>query len=220
MWHCLCFHSSETHFMPPRHNKNAPYPATRSSLIARVRDPNDVHGWREFHEQYQRIVMHVCLKTGLNQQDAEDVTQDTMVATAQALPGFQLDRTKGSFRNWLFQITYHKVNDFLRKKYREGKVRTDIPEGDVDLMADDTDRFGQLWNHEWREYLLEQALDIVKEKVSARSFQIFHLSAVMQWSVEQIKTSLGLSVTTVYLARYRVGALVNKELEKLQKEWE
>jgi hypothetical protein len=63
-------------------------------------------------------------------------------------------------------------------------------------------------------------MEAVKEKVSARSFQIFHLSAVKQWSVDQIRANLDLSRTQVYLARYRVGGLVKKEIARLREELE
>jgi DNA-directed RNA polymerase specialized sigma24 family protein len=125
------------------------YPATRSSLLSRVRHPSDVEGWREFHTQYQRLVFSVCLNAGLGQQDAEDVSQEALAAVAKALPAFTLDRKKGAFRGWLYRITSNKVNDFLRKKYREGAVRSDVPSFLKEGVADDADLIGTVWDAEW-----------------------------------------------------------------------
>ena len=60
----------------------------------------------------------------------------------------------------------------------------------------------------------------MKDQVSARSLQIFHLGAVNGWSTEQIRATLGLGRTPGYLARYRVGLVVKKEVARLRKELE
>ncbi len=56
--------------------------------------------------------------------------------------------------------------------------------------------------------------------VSARSYQIFHLSTVKGWTVDQVKESLRTGRTQIHLARHRVGRLVKKELDTLRKELE
>jgi RNA polymerase sigma factor (sigma-70 family) len=195
-------------------------PATRSSLLSRVRHASDAESWKAFHSQYERMVYQVCLKAGLNKEDAEDVAQETLAAVAAKMPEFELDRTKGSFRGWLYRITSNKVADFMRKKYREGAVRVQLPEGDLEATADHADLLEKAWDEEWCSYMLLRALERVKEHVSARSMQIFHLSAVKGWGIDQIRSTLGLGRTPVYLARYRVGLLIKKEIARLRKELE
>jgi RNA polymerase sigma factor (sigma-70 family) len=196
------------------------FPATRSSLLSRARNPSDGESWSAFHAQYQRLVMHVCLKSGLGRQDAEDVAQEAMAAVAKALPTFELDRGKGGFRGWLYTITTRKVMDFLRKKYREGAVMAPMPEHLQNGMEAPETLLKDAWEGEWRNYVLERALERIQDKVSARDFQIFHLSAVKLWTVDQIRENLCLGRTVVYLARYRVGNLVKKEIAKLSLEME
>jgi RNA polymerase sigma factor (sigma-70 family) len=198
--------------------KGDAFPATRSSLIARVRHASDAEGWRIFHAQYQRLVFQVCVKAGLKKEDAEDVAQEALAAVAKQMPEFTLDRSKGSFRGWLRQITAHKVADFWRKKYREGAVRGELPPAVFDNTADEATLVDSVWDDEWHEYLLHRALEATQKKVTARSFQIFHLSAVKKWSVDQIRETLGLTRTQVYLARFRVGQIVKQEIASLRKE--
>lgn len=198
-----------------------PFPPTRSSLLSRVKHPSDAEGWRQFHQQYARLVFQVCLKAGLKKEDADDVAQDTLAAVAKQMPEFQLDRSRGSFRGWLHRITSNKVADFLRRHYREAAVRGEPPEGGVDETAGHVaSAIDEAWDGEWRDYLLQRALEKVQGQVSARSMQIFHLSAVNGWSVEKIRSTLGLARTPVYLARYRVGSLVKKEIARLRRELE
>jgi RNA polymerase sigma factor (sigma-70 family) len=195
-------------------------PATRSSLLERVRDPQDHVSWGEFHSQYKRVAHQACVKAGLAPQDAEDVAAEAMAAVAAAMPDFQLDRSKGSFRGWLHRITLNKASDHWRRKYREQAAMVDSPSSLEAASAPELAE-GQLtkaWNEEWEKHLLERALERAKDKVSSRNYQIFHLSAVKGWSVEELQRNLGLGRTTIYLGRYRVGLVVKKEIARLRKE--
>ena len=46
--------------------------------------------------------------------------------------------------------------------------------------------------------------------------QMFELSALQRWPVRDVAQMLGVSAARVYLARHRVGALVKRELRKLE----
>jgi RNA polymerase sigma-70 factor (ECF subfamily) len=197
---------------------NDAYPATHSSLLSRMRDPGDGKSWAEFHQQYRGLVMRVIQKAGLGAQDAEDVAQEALAAVAKAIPDFVLDRTKGSFRGWLYRITSNKLSDFLRTKYRRHRHLHEGQTSHLEAQADPIDLMEKAWDGEWQAFLLERALERVKEQTTSRAFQIFHLSAVKQWSTEQIMENLGINRTSIYLARYRLGLLVKKEIAKLRRE--
>jgi RNA polymerase sigma factor (sigma-70 family) len=215
----LCYVSPDMSRSMPDPTTNA-FPDTRSSLIARVHDSADVEGWRIFHAQYARLVFHVCVKAGLRKEDAEDVSQEALAAVAKSMAEFVLDRSKGSFRSWLRQITAYKVADFLRKKYREGAVRLELPPEVFDERANEASITEAVWDEEWQSYILHKALELAAGNTSAKSMQIFHLITINGWSVEQIRETLRVSRTQVYLAKYRVGLLVKREIARLRKELE
>jgi RNA polymerase sigma-70 factor (ECF subfamily) len=77
-----------------------------------------------------------------------------------------------------------------------------------------------VWESEWRQHLLDRAMRRVQESVAARSIQIFQLSAVQGWSIDEIAQSLCISRARIYLARHRVGRMVKREIEALRKELE
>ena len=57
---------------------------TRISLLDRLRKTNSDHeSWSEFVHLYDKLVFSVALKSGLSQQDAEDVMQNTFVKVSQ-----------------------------------------------------------------------------------------------------------------------------------------
>lgn len=142
------------------------------------------------------------------------------------MPEFQYDRIKDSFKGWLWRVTKNHVAEFLRKKYRDGARRSELPDtatGEspaLERIADPDAAPDAMWDEEWRDHLLKRALLRVRSMVSARSYQIFHLSTVKGWTVDQVKENLRIGRTQIYLARHRVGRLVKKELETLRKELE
>jgi RNA polymerase sigma factor (sigma-70 family) len=188
--------------------------ATRSSLLSRLKNASDAAAWQNFVDNYGRLIFQVCLRTGLQRQEAEEVVQETIAAVSQAMPKFTYDRSKGSFKGWLARVTRNHIADFLTKKSREA-----APEEQMQAAAG-ADDLGEAWESEWRQHILDRALRRVQEVVSARNIQIFQLSAVQGWSTDEIAKSLSISRARVYLARHRVGRLVAREVEALRRELE
>ena len=198
---------------------------TRSSLLSRLRNASDAASWQEFFDNYGRLIHRVCRRSGLNAQEAEEVTQEAIIAVAQKMPEFRYDRSKGSYKSWLWGVTRNHVASFLRKKYREQGHRAELPAAaggepsGIERIAS-PEAPDALWDEEWREHLLQRALQRVRGMVSARSYQIFYLCSVKGWSVDQVKENLRTGRTQIYLARHRVGRLVKRELETLRRELE
>src|SRR6185436_18663118 len=58
---------------------------TRSSLLSRLKNASDAVSWQAFVDNYGRLIFQVCLRAGLQRQEAEDVVQETVVAVAQQM---------------------------------------------------------------------------------------------------------------------------------------
>lgn len=85
---------------------------TRLTLFTRVRDAGDSEAWFEFVNLYTPIIFAFLRIRGLSPTDSEDVTQEVFRDLAKALPSFQLDKSVGTSRNWLFTVTRSKLNTF------------------------------------------------------------------------------------------------------------
>jgi RNA polymerase sigma-70 factor (ECF subfamily) len=200
---------------------------TRSSLLSRLKNASDAVSWQSFVDNYGRLIFQVCLRAGLQRQEAEDVVQETVAAVAKQMPKFAYDRSKGSFKGWLARVTRNHIADFLTKKNREAARRVELSEaraeniaGAAEIMAGTSHDMDAVWESEWRQHLMDRALKRVQETVSARSIQIFQLSTVQGWSIDEIAASLCISRPRIYLARHRVGRLVKREIEALRRELE
>ena len=200
---------------------------TRSSLLSRLKNASDAVSWQAFVDNYGRLIYQVCLRAGLQRQEAEDVVQETVTAVSLQMPKFTYDRSKGSFKGWLARVTRNHIADFLTKKIRDAARRVELPEaqaasvaGAEEINSGVSHDMDDVWESEWRQHLLDRAMRRVQETVTARSIQIFQLSTVQGWSIEEIAASLCISRPRIYLARHRVGRLVKREIESLRKELE
>src|SRR6516164_1369001 len=92
---------------------------TSGTLLRRVRSPLDQEAWNEFVELYGRKIYGWCRQWGLQEADAEDVTQDVLLRLASKLRAFAYDPSR-SFRGWLRTLTHHAWSDFLQSRKLPG----------------------------------------------------------------------------------------------------
>lgn len=165
-------------------------------MLFDLKNASDGAAWRRFVDNYAKLLFQVCRRTGLHEQEAEDVVQETMAAVARQMPTFEYDRSKGSFKGWLSRVTRNHTADFLEKKTRRNRHLVAEPLADSDgasqLEQSDLDA---VWESEWREHLLGRALKRAQEVVSMQNIQIFQLSAVQNWSTQEIMQGVGVSRT-------------------------
>jgi RNA polymerase sigma-70 factor (ECF subfamily) len=211
---------------------------TRASLLSRLKDLEDQTGWREFFDTYWRLIYGVARKTGLTDAEAQDVVQETLLAATQTLPGFTYDPTKDSFKGWLVRVTQWKVADQFRKREKAaltrpaGTLSHPMKEGRGQGAGADTARTAtvervadpagfalqELWEEEWQNNLLQTALDRLKRRVPPAHYEMYYLHVVKEQPVREVARALGVSAAQVYLAKHRLGRLLKKELQQLEKE--
>ena len=196
---------------------------TRQSLLGRLKDWDDDKSWRDFFDTYWRIIYSSARKAGMTDTEAQEVVQETVLSVAKKMKDFKYDPALGSFKGWLKQLTRRRIVDQFRKRQRNvaelhspdtSASGTSPLERLEDQAAEQVDA---IWEADWRQNLMERALEVVKAKISARQFQVFDLYALRQWPVKQVASTLGINVAQVYLAKQRVSALVKKEVARMEK---
>lgn len=195
--------------------------ATRSSLVNRLHNWNDHGGWQVFFDRYWKLIYAVAVKAGLTDAEAQDVVQETVVAVAKQMREGGFDHDKSSFKNWLCMITRRRIIDHFRRRTKLKKRP---------LAGDDTSRtdtiarvpdpasleLNAVWEEEWRKNLVDAAIEHVKQKVAPKQFQIFDLAVLKDLPVREVTKLLKVNTAQVYLARHRVGALVKKEVARIE----
>src|SRR5437879_13586561 len=94
-------------------------PATRLSLLVRLRDARDDGAWLQFVDLYAPLVYGFARKHGLQDADAADLTQEVLQAVARAIGRLEYDPQRGSFRGWFFTVVRNKLRTFLSARRRQ-----------------------------------------------------------------------------------------------------
>ncbi|MDB6055562.1 MAG: polymerase, sigma-24 subunit, subfamily [Verrucomicrobiales bacterium] len=196
---------------------------TRQSLLSRLRDWSDDSSWNDFFQTYWKLIYSIALKAGLQDQEAQDVVQETVIAVSRKMPDFQY-REGGSFKGWLMTITRWKIADQLRKRRSEDKrgvplVVTTHNGRDEEVESTQPDlELEKLWNEEWEQNLIDAALEKTKLEVDPRHFQVFDLYCLKETPVKSISKGLKLSPARIYTMSHRVKKIYIKILKGLEKD--
>jgi DNA-directed RNA polymerase specialized sigma24 family protein len=101
----------------------------------------------------------------------------------------------------------------------EGEWADDRKTAVIDRVEDPNgDVLERLWDVEWKQGIADAALSRVKAQVSPKQYQIFDYYVIRQWDADKVQKKLNVSMAQVYLAKHRVGAVLKKELAKLEEE--
>ena len=180
-------------------------PATRASLIVRLRNPGDRHAWAEFVEVYRPLLFAYGRRRGLQDADASDLVQEVLRAVAAAAGRFAYDPARGSFRGWLLTITRNELNRLLRRA--RGAVSGEGGTTHLALLAQRPDEVDtDPWDEEQRRRLFARAVDRVRPTFHASTWAAFWETAVKGRPAEDVAAELRISVGAVYIAKCRALA--------------
>jgi RNA polymerase sigma-70 factor (ECF subfamily) len=195
---------------------------TRQSLLERLRRWDDQCSWQEFFDAYWGLIYGVARKAGLNDADAQDVVQETIIATARKMPAFRYDPAVGTFKAWLMRLTRWRIADhFRRQQYeRDGQRLPREQPLDMAFLEQQPEPGGPdvelLWEEEWQRHVLELAISRVRQQNSPLQFQAFQLHALHQLPARQVAQRLGLKLSEVYFAKYKLAAQIRREVQALE----
>ncbi|MFT5495550.1 MAG: RNA polymerase sigma factor (sigma-70 family) [Kiritimatiellia bacterium] len=196
---------------------------TQVSLLNRLRLGDAEQDWERFYYAYAEMIVRYARKLGLDENAANDVLQDTMVALMSALKKFEYDPRRGKFRSFLFTIvrrsTFRRINRNIRRK----EVSTDAPfaENEGSLMdilaAPEGPTVSDQDEQQWRQSIMEHCLDVIRSdpKVQKDTIDIFIAYVVEEASVKEVAQRFKLSENNVYQIKNRMMKRLQQEVEKL-----
>lgn len=151
---------------------------------------------------------------------AEDVVQDTLLAALQGQAGFS---GRSSLRTWLTGILKHKIVDAIRKKAR-GPVVSSLDEecrlDDFDALFDDGGHWENppaTWGDPEAELSRNEFFDIVDfcmDKLPPNTARVFMMREVMELDGEEICKELRITSTNLWVILYRARVALRQCLEQ------
>ncbi len=178
-------------------------PATRPSLLVRLRNSRDDQAWVEFTAVYEPVIYRMAQRRGLQDADAREVVQEVLMSVASAIARFDVDAA-GSFRGWLARITRNAAIDQFRKRAAsEQATGTSDMQRQLDQLACDQqcrDEFDQ----DRRQQLFRWAASEVRRRTGETNWIAFWKTSVDAKPIADVAAELGISEGAVYVARCRV----------------
>jgi RNA polymerase sigma-70 factor (ECF subfamily) len=188
---------------------------TRLSLLERLQqDHTDELAWEEFVERYGRKIYRWCRQWGVQEADAQDLTQEVLLALSGQMSRFVYNPA-GSFRAWLKTVAYRAWCRFLESRQRHGFVGGPDAQAVLESTAARDDLLRQL-EEESDRALLELAMARVRRRVQPQTWEAFRLLALEGLSGAEVASRLDMKLGSAFMAKSNVQKLLKDEIRRLE----
>lgn len=184
---------------------------TDESLLKKVRQLDAHDAWEIFFKRYWQVILRYSRKLGLNQHQAEEVLQETMVELMRVLPEFDYDRRKGRFRNFLLTIVHRKALRIMRQIRQSAGLRAsgnavEVPDeaGKEDLAEAE---------QRWRESIRDTLLTRLSHGCDQQTLAIFRAYVLEDRPAAEVAESHGVEINAVYQIKSRLTRRLQKDTE-------
>jgi len=171
---------------------------TRISLIERVSNPEDQEAWSEFFALYEPVLISYVRAhsqcRGMGGPDVDDLVQTVLIKLFRKLPNFTLDKSRGRFRTFLYEVTSNAVIDYVRSRGRRPVPQPEPPEPPPQPPDDG-------WDAAYLRAILDKVAAELREQVypkNPRQWLSFEEQGLKGRPAKEVAAELGISVDSVY----------------------
>ncbi|XZE22304.1 RNA polymerase sigma factor [Pirellulaceae bacterium SH449] len=175
--------------------------ATRNSLLASARSQS-ADAWEQLVHIYTPLLHAWARRLGCDSHEADDLSQDVFQAAARSLDTFRGDGVTGSFRGWLWKITYRKwVDRYRRERGEASAVGGSTAARSLEQIADAP---AEPSTSDLLNTTLRRATSMVRNEFQDTHWQAFWRSVIEGESTESVSERLGMTPASVRQARSRI----------------
>jgi RNA polymerase sigma-70 factor (ECF subfamily) len=191
---------------------------TTTALLQGLLDPQGQQSWSEFDRRFRPILRGFAMKLGLNDADAEDVTQEALVRFVKYYRQGKYDRSRGRLSSWLIAIAQNCIFDLRQSRAGRREHRGESAIADLS----ETNSLEAIWSEESRRVILEHAMRELKEstRLEERTIDAFEMLAFKQKPPADIASEMGMSLDSVYAAKNRCLTQLREILARLNQVYE
>ena len=189
---------------------------TTSTVLDRLDASNSTPTWNDILSRFRNPIIRFAQQMGLPRQDAEDVSQETLMAFVISYRDKCYDRSKGRLSKWLFGIATRQILNARRRLAVRG-VRVRLGNGTSFWSGIAGRATGTaLWVREWERAVLQGYLDEVRTEVTAVTYRAFEMTIWAGRTPAEAASELGITIKAVYNAKHRIL----KRIRQLREEYE
>jgi len=205
-------------------NVSIPWPSTRPTLMLGIRDAQNEDAWSAFLGLYLPMVLNYCRQRGLQEADAQDVTQAVIERVRRFIHRYE--PSKGRFRGWLARIARNEISRHHHKSKMgkaHGSFGLDDGDGEIDTLEAEPDLD---WERIFNAHLLESALVRIQPEFAAKEWMTYEavayrveqtprgkvLVSVDRPQYARVAAELGERVGWVYKVKSRIKKRLEQEI--------
>jgi RNA polymerase sigma-70 factor, ECF subfamily len=191
------------------------FPETRDSLLVQVQDPANRDAWDLFARIYRPAIVRIAMARGLQHADAQDLSQQVLMAVASAIGTWEKRDESTRFRHWLSRVTKNAILNALTRRPKDQAIGGSSIEELLREVVDRDEATTSLLEIQLRRELYLQAAELIKAEFRQDSWQAFELSVAGDLTIEQVAQQLGKSVGAIYTARSRIMFRLRETIAEL-----
>jgi len=192
------------------------FPETRDSLLVRVQDPANRDAWELFASIYRPVIVRIAVARGLQHADAQDLSQQVLMAVAGAVSDWEKRNESTRFRHWLSRVTKNAILNALMRRPKDQAVGGSSAENLLLDIVDQDGRTTELIETEYRRELYLRAASAVRVEFRPETWQAFEMSVTGGVPIEEVARELGKSIGAIYTARSRIMFRLSEVISELE----
>ena len=189
---------------------------TSLSLLNRLRRSPESESWNRLVELYAPLLRAWLRKYDVQASDADDLTQEVLLAVSKDLSKFEHAGQPGAFRGWLKAILVNRLRKFWRSRDRRPLARGD---SDIDArlaqLDDPSSEMSLIWNREHDQFVLRQLLALAEPHFARNTWTAFCRVALDGAKPDVVAEEMEISRNAVIVAKCRVLSRLRQESEGL-----
>ena len=169
---------------------------------------------------HRRYLLRVAVLQLRDNDVAEDVVQDTLLAALQGAGSFS---GRSSLKTWLTGILKHKIVDVIRRKGRQpvlASLDEECQIDDLDALFDESGHWENPpadWGNPESALSQQQFFDVMQiclDKLPPNTARVFMMREVMDLTSEEICKELSIPSTNLWVILYRARIALRQCLEQ------
>jgi len=185
---------------------------TSLSLLDQLKAPEDGTAWDRLDQVYRPLIRKWLLKYDVQVSDADDLTQEVLVAVAKDIEAFKHNGRDGAFRAWLKGILVNRLRNFWRSRDRRPNANGDSNLDDrLNQLDDPASQITLIWNNEHDKHVLQTLLTVTEPHFEATTWDAFRKVTLEGMKPNLVAEQLGISTNAVFIAKSRVLSRLRHE---------
>jgi len=196
---------------------------TSKTLLEKLRVYEDRRAWAQFMSVYVPMIQAWGRRFGLTSDDVEELTSRLLAKLVEALPRFEYDPGKGTFRGWLKTVVHHELTNFARERRRLPGLQSGGKSTIFELLGQHPAGLDDLVAglHDRSEGMLRSVQDAMNEVEAAcqgeerKSWEVFRRIFVAGEGIEAVAAACGLSYHAAAMRVQRIKKKVRSRALEL-----